>query len=77
MSHTSKQEYLEVMYERYHHASTADKSPLLDEICQVCGWHRKHAIRKLNQPLCAPRKRRRPPCGFTYRAAMLTILSAV
>ncbi len=77
MSHTSKQEYFQVMYERYHQASTADKSPLLDELCQVCGWHRKHAIRKLNQPLRTPRKRRRPPRGFTYSAAMLAILIAV
>ena len=65
MSRKSKQEYLEVMYERYHQATGKAKSHLLDEVCQVCHWHRKHAIRKLNRPLRRPRPRRRSPRGFT------------
>src|SRR5512135_2615929 len=77
MSRKSKQEYFEVMYERYHQVSTTEKSHLLDEICRVCHWHRKHVIRKLNKPLSTTRKRRRPPRGFTYSAAMLSILIAV
>lgn len=77
MSRKSKQEYFEVMYERYHQASAAAKSHLLDELCRVCHWHRKHIIRKLNQPLSVARKRRRSPRGFTYSAAMLSILIAV
>ena len=77
MSRKSKQEYFQVMYERYHQAAPADKSRLLDEVCRLCGWHRKHAIRKLNQPWRAPRPRRRPPRGFTYSARTLTVLAAV
>lgn len=77
MSHKSKQEYFEVMYERYHQARGEAKSHLLDEICRVCRWHRKHAIRKLNRPLRRPRPRRRSPRGFTYSARMLSILIAV
>ncbi len=50
MSRKSKQEYFQAMYERYHQASPGDKSHLLDEICRMCRWQRKHAIRKLNQP---------------------------
>ncbi len=77
MSRKSKQEYFLVMYERYHQAAAKHKSHLLDEICRVCHWHRKHAIRKLNKPLSTARKRRRPPRGLTYSAAMLSILIAV
>ncbi len=77
MSHKSKQEYFEVMYERYHQVSTPEKSHLLDEICRMCHWHRKHVIRKLNKPLSIARKRRRSPRGFTYSAAMLSILITV
>lgn len=77
MSRKSKQEYFQVMYERYHQAAATDKSHVLDEICRVCHWHRKHVIRKLHQPLSLSHKRRRPPRGFTYSAAMLSILIAV
>src|SRR6266498_3867758 len=77
MSHKSKHEYFQVMYERYHHASATDKSRLLDELCRVCQWHRKHAIRKLNRPLREPRPRRCTRRGFTYSTKTLSILSEV
>ena len=53
MSQRTKREYLEVMYERYQHATKAEKHALLDEVCRVCGYHRKYAIRKLKAP-CRP-----------------------
>ncbi len=77
MSRKSKQEYFLVMYARYHQAAATDKSQRLDEICRVCHWHRKHVIRKLHKPLSLSRTRRAPPRGFTYSAAMLSILIAV
>jgi hypothetical protein len=77
MSRKSKQEYFQVMYERYRHATPADRSRLLDEVCRVCRWHRKHAIRRLNQPLRDPRPRRRSPRSFSYSVSMLSILIAV
>ena len=52
MSQPSKHEYFRIMHARYRNASSEEeKSALLDELCQVCGYHRKHAIRKLNHPL--------------------------
>jgi len=77
MSQKSKTEYLEVMQTRYRHAGKTEKQFLLDEVCRVCGYHRKHAVRKLNHVLREPRPRRRAKRDFTYSAATLSILSAV
>lgn len=54
----SKKEYLATIRERYRHASRKYKKVILDEFCQVCGHHRKHAIRLLNQD--GRRKKRKP-----------------
>lgn len=48
MSPRSKQEYLEAIYLRYKKASLKEKAAILDEFCLNCGYHRKHAIRMLN-----------------------------
>lgn len=51
MSKKSVQEYLRVILQRYSMANKKLKKTLLDEFCEVCGCHRKHAIRRLNQAL--------------------------
>lgn len=48
MSCESKQEYIQVQRRRYHRAGKAYKTRLLDEVCEVCGYERKHAIKVLN-----------------------------
>jgi len=66
------------MHARYERARGGEKSDLLDELCKVCDYHRKHAIRKLNQPL--PDQLRQPraaPRGTTYGAKMIGVLKAV
>ncbi len=79
MSRRSKTEYLQVMQERYRGASKKKKQALLNEVCKVCHYHRKHAIRVLNgpwlddQPKPKPRTARRE----TYGAQLLSILRAV
>ncbi len=67
------------MHARYQRArSDQDKSAILDELCQVCGYHRKHAIRKLNRSLPdSKKKRRRKPRGTTYNAKVIGVLKAV
>ena len=50
MSPQSKQEYLATVIIRYQQASFSKKTRLLDEVCISCGYHRKYAIRRLNQP---------------------------
>ena len=47
MSPQSKKEYFEVLYKRYKEASRKEKTVIIDECCAVCGYHRKHAIRRL------------------------------
>lgn len=64
MSPRSKREYLEAVYLRYKRAVLKEKTAILDEFCQNCGYHRKHAIRVLNNfkrfTKPKPRKRGKP-----------------
>ena len=48
MSVRAKREYLQAIYERYRRAARPDKGRILDEFCEVTGYHRKHALRVLN-----------------------------
>lgn len=77
MSHHSKREYLKVMHDRYRRAGKSQKQSLLDEVCQVCGYHRKHAIRLLNQVSGEVCLRRNSHRRFTYSPTTLSILTGV
>lgn len=78
MSQRSKKEYFRIMHARYQLADADEKSALLDEVCHVCGYHRKHAIRKFNQPLPdPPRARPLSPRGTTYPAKIIGVLKAI
>jgi len=48
MSPKSIEEYSVVFVKRYKRADYNQKKKILDEYCKVTGYHRKHAIRKLN-----------------------------
>jgi transposase InsO family protein len=50
MSIEAKAQYLGRIYERYQRAGREHKSKILDEFCEVCGYHRKTALRLLNRP---------------------------
>ncbi|HEY8394731.1 MAG TPA: transposase [Thermaerobacter sp.] len=55
MSLPSRREYLAQMRQRYRAApSRRERSQILDEVQRVCGYHRKYAIRVLNQAAPAP-----------------------
>src|SRR5512143_385153 len=78
MSRPTKTEYLERMRARYRNASRAEKQRLLDEVCQMCSYHRKHAIRTLNAlPRQRGQTRPRRGRGRTYGKQTLSILQAV
>ena len=47
MSPRSKQEYFDALHKRYKEASRKEKTIIIDECCATCGYHRKHAIRRL------------------------------
>jgi len=48
MSPTLKKEYIAKIRERYRKARKKDKHLILNEFCMVCGYERKHAIKKLS-----------------------------
>ena len=77
MSHQTKWEYLRAIHQRYRQGSRAEKQRILDEFCQVTGYHRKSALRLLNGPPPgrAPRQRRRRPP--TYGPQVLRVLVAI
>lgn len=64
MVQQSKQEYLEAIRWRYRKARRAGKSRILDEFCQVCGHHRKHAIRLLREDCGQRRRKPGRPCQY-------------
>jgi len=47
MSPGAGMEYVEAIYVRYKRASRKEKTVILNEFCQNCDYHRKHAIRVL------------------------------
>ncbi len=49
MGSKSKRDYLKAIRERYRKASREEKSVILNEFCQMCGYNRKYAIRILNR----------------------------
>jgi hypothetical protein len=44
----SRREVVSAVAERYRAASRIEKGRILDELCAVTGWHRKHAMRALS-----------------------------
>jgi len=50
VSAQAKREYVQAIYPRYRQAKRGDKGRILDEFCEVTGYHRKHAVRVLNGP---------------------------
>jgi hypothetical protein len=60
----ARREYLARMRERYETADKAAKSRLLDEVCEVTGYHRKAAIRLLRRPARRRVRRRGRPVRY-------------
>jgi len=77
MSQKSKWEYFKAIYTRYRKVSKQLRSLILTEFCQVCGYHRKYAIRLLNGPV--PQKSKHPPKTRrpTYGPRVISTLSAI
>ncbi|MBV9632143.1 MAG: transposase, partial [Xanthobacteraceae bacterium] len=69
ISMRTKREITSALAERYRAGGRGEKRRILDELCAVTGWHRKHAIRALSgngsSVSAVPRRR-----GRTYRASI-------
>ena len=68
---------------RYRSAGRTEKGLVLDELCKLTGWHRKHAIRKLADcealpPGASPDlpRRREPTYGATIKDALVALWEA-
>lgn len=79
MSPSSKQDYLRAIYHRYQEASRPQKKLILDELCSVCHFHRKHAIRVLNQthPFLKPKKKPRGRLSIYKKLEILRPLKKI
>jgi hypothetical protein len=77
MGKKERQAYLKAIRSRYRRAGKKTKATILDEFCAVCGYHRKYAIRLLNQRGKA-RQKRRPGRKPIYAAPeLLTALKRI
>ncbi len=75
----ARREITAAVVDRYRSAGRADKGRILDELCAVTGWHRKHAVRTLGaMVLISPeaRRRRRPTYGPTIKDALVALWEA-
>src|SRR5260370_14710198 len=72
----ARREIRAAVIDRYRSAGRADKGRILDELCAVTGWHRKHAVRALaiHGAISPEARRQRRP---TYRASIRDALVAM
>ena len=78
MSPRSKKEYLKAIFLRYKDASFKEKTIILNEFCQNCNYHRKHAIRLLKKfKRFRKPKQKRPGRPSIYRASLIKPLEKI
>jgi hypothetical protein len=78
MSPQAKKEYTAIMAKRYKRSKAKKKTQILNEYCQVTGFHRKHAIRKLNNFKFFIKQKSRPGRPKIYHSqAMIDVLKKI
>src|SRR5215831_11391181 len=79
ISMAARREVASAVVGRYRSAGRTEKGRILEELCAVTGWHRKHALRVLAEH-CSnkarlPRQRRRR-YGATVKDALMALWEA-
>ena len=77
MGRVSRWEYVKQIHPRYREAGRVERGRMLDEFCKVTGYHRKYAVRVLNDPPPEKRLRKRRPRRPSYGPKVVMVLTAV
>jgi hypothetical protein len=77
MSMQSRQEVVEGLRGRYSRAGMEHRGKLVDEVCSVCGYERKYAIKVLNGNRPGPGRRRRGGSQRKYGDAETQVVAAI
>jgi hypothetical protein len=79
MSPGARMEYLRAVHLRYKRANRREKSIILNELCNNCGYHRKHAIRALNtfKRFTQPKPKRRGKPSVYNKATIIAPLKRI
>jgi hypothetical protein len=79
ISMRARREVVSAVAERYRAAGRSEKGRILNELCPVTGWHRKHAIRVLSlseKSVSAQRRQRHRTYGPSIRDALIALWEA-
>jgi Integrase core domain len=79
ISMRARREVTSAVAERYRAVGRLEKGRILDELCAVTGWHRKHAIRSLSvsgKPVSAQPGRRHRTYGPSIQDALMAFWDA-
>src|ERR1700716_2520780 len=83
ISMVARREITVAVAARYRSAGRTEKGLVLDELCKLTGWHRKHAIRKLANSKALPPgaspdtpRRREPTYGAAIKDALVALWEA-
>ena len=71
MSNSAKKEYLNEIRKRYYTATRTEKSNILDEVCTVCNYNRKYAIRLISKKQKLHNKKKGRPRKYQSQAITL------
>lgn len=77
MSLKSKRELVEAVQPRYLKANKPEKQKMLDEFTSATGYHRKHAIRVLQNRVPKTRPRKRTGSQTIYRGEVVQALQQI
>ncbi len=80
MSPQSKKEYLEAIFPRYKKTTSKEqKTKIINELCETCNYHRKHAIRLLTKfkRFTKPKPRKRGKSSIYNQPSILDALERI